>query len=344
MQSLWEPPTLGTTDLLHRGYTHTPGRTFLRGFNISCFPFTAQCCIAIFVALLFTRFWVISMVYAAWWAFDWDTPRKGGRRIKFIRNWIAWRYMKNYFPVTLVKTVALDPTKNYIFGFHPHGVLVAGAFINFCTEATGFSQLFPGLTPYMLMLNIWFRIPFFRDYLMSGGLIPSDKHSASYVLRKPGGGNALIIAVGGAQEALDARPGAFTLLLENRKGFVRLAIQHGTPLVPVFSFGENELFDQVENPKGSWLRWTQERLQKVMGISLPLFHARGVFQYSFGLLPYRRPIHTVVGKPIKVEKKHNPSEDEVDDLHKTYMEELCKLFEAHKLNYNVPEDKHLSFI
>lgn len=59
------------------------------------------------------------------------------------------------------------------------------------------------------------------------GLVPSDKDTASYVLRRRGGGNVLAIAVGGAQEALDARPGAFTLLLKNRKGFVRLAIEHG---------------------------------------------------------------------------------------------------------------------
>uniref|UniRef100_A0A8D0BI69 Acyltransferase n=1 Tax=Salvator merianae TaxID=96440 RepID=A0A8D0BI69_SALMN len=308
------------------------------------FYYFTQCCIAIFAGLLFTRFWLISALYAAWWAFDWETPSKGGRRIQCIRNWPGWRYMRDYFPVKLVKTADLDPGKNYIFGFHPHGVLVAGAFLNFCTEATGFSKIFPGLTPHMMLLNLWFRVPFFRDYVMSGGLVPSDKESASSVLRKPEGGNVLVIAVGGAQEALDARPGAFTLLLANRKGFVRLAIQHGAPLVPVFSFGENEVFDQVENPKGSWLRWTQERLQKIMGISLPLFHARGIFQYSIGLIPYRRPIHTVVGKPIQVQKKHNPSNEEVDKLHQTYIEELCKLFEEHKLKYGVPEDKHLSFI
>lgn len=68
---------------------------------------------------------------------------------------------------------------------------------------------------------------------------------------------------------------------------------HSAPLVPIFSFGENDLFDQVRNPKGSWLRQLQHRLQQIMGISLPLFHARGIFQYSFGLIPYRRPIYTV---------------------------------------------------
>jgi hypothetical protein len=61
----------------------------------------------------------------------------------------------------------------------------------------------------------------------------------------------------------------------------------------VFSFGENELFKQINNPEGSWLRTVQERLQKIMGFALPLFHARGIFQYNFGLMPYRKPIHTV---------------------------------------------------
>lgn len=69
----------------------------------------------------------------------------------------------------LVKTADLDPRKNYVIGFHPHGVLVAGAFTNFCTYATGFNQLFPGLTSYLLMLPLWFRAPFFRDYIMCAG-------------------------------------------------------------------------------------------------------------------------------------------------------------------------------
>lgn len=70
-------------------------------------------------------------------------------------------------------------------------------------------------------------------------------------------------------------------------------ISSSADLVPIYSFGENELFDQVQNPRGTWLRYIQERLQRIMGISLPLFHAQGVFQYSFGLMPYRKPINTV---------------------------------------------------
>ena len=55
--------------------------------------------------------------------------------------------------------------------------------------------------------------------------------------------------VGGAEESLNARPGIYKLVLKNRKGFVRIAIETGASLVPVFSFGEVEVYDQMYHPK-----------------------------------------------------------------------------------------------
>ncbi|XP_055278655.1 2-acylglycerol O-acyltransferase 2 [Moschus berezovskii] len=308
---------------------------------IFSFVVLAQICIAVFIGLLFTRFWIFSVLYAVWWYLDLSKPWQGGRRVEALRRCVVWRYMKDYFPISLVKTAYLDPSRNYLAGFHPHGVLATGAFTNLCTESTGFSSLFPGIRPHLMMLNLWFWTPFFRDYIMSGGLVPVDKESAAHILSRKGGGNLLTVIVGGVQEALDARPGGYKLVLRNRKGFIRLALMHGAALVPVFSFGENDIFKQVENSPGSWVRWFQDRLQKIVRVSIPLFYGRGVFQYSFGLMPYRRPITTVVGKPIEVQKTPHPSQEEVDRLHQRYMKELENLFEAHKLKYNVPRDQHL---
>lgn len=303
----------------------------------------AQVCLAAFVLLCLSDWWMLGALYAGWLYLDRDTPSCGGRRSQWVRSWRIWTHFRDYFPITLVKTVDLDPRHNYLLGFHPHGVLVAGGFGNFCTEASGFSQMFPGLTPYLLMLPFWFRVPFFREYIMCGGLVSSEKASASYLLGHPGGGQAAVIAVGGAPESLEARPGALTLQLLQRKGFIKLALKHGAWLVPVFSFGENELFDQMENPAGSALRRMQERLQRIMGVALPLFHARGVFQYSFGLLPYRKPIHTVVGRPIPVSQTPCPSKEDIDALHTLYMQGLTQVFEENKKHYGIADDKHLKF-
>ncbi|KAJ0006620.1 hypothetical protein NQD34_013893 [Periophthalmus magnuspinnatus] len=303
----------------------------------------AQFCLAGFVLLLLSDWWILAVLYAGWLWLDWDTPVSGGRRWERLRRGYVWVLFRDYFPLKLVKTLDLDPKKNYIFGFHPHGVLVAGGFGNFCTEATGFSELFPGLTPHLLMLPFWFRVPLFRDYIMCGGLVSSCKSSLSYLLSRSGGGNVAVIAVGGASEALEARPGALTLQVKNRKGFIKMALKHGAHLVPVFSFGENELYDQMENPSGSTLRRVQNRLQSIMGLALPLFHARGVFQYSFGLMPYRKPIHTIVGGPIVVKPKPSPTNEDIESLHELYLQNLTDLFETHKTEYGYSKDQHLQF-
>ena len=69
--------------------------------------------------------------------------------------------------------------------------------------------------------------------------------------------------------------------------------QFSTALVPVFSFGENDLYCQVDNPQGSWLRRFQTKFMKIVSFAPVLFHGRGIFQYNFGFLPYRHPVTTV---------------------------------------------------
>ena len=102
--------------------------------------------------------------------------------------------------------------------------------------------------------------------------------------------HTLYETTGGAKESLEAHPGLMKLYLAKRKGFVKVALENGATLVPVFGFGENELFDQVANPHGSIVRKIQNQLQQRMGFAIPLFHGRGVFQYNIGLLPKRIPI------------------------------------------------------
>uniref|UniRef100_H9GEW0 Acyltransferase n=1 Tax=Anolis carolinensis TaxID=28377 RepID=H9GEW0_ANOCA len=228
------------------------------------------------VYLAFTPFWPVSALYLAWLLLDWETPERGGRSSSWVRSWPIWSYFRDYFPIQLVKTHPLSPGHNYMVGVHPHGLLCVGAFANFVTGATGFAEKFPGIRPALGTLAGNFRLPGIREYLMSGGLFPVTPRAIAHLLSRSGTGNAVVLVVGGAAESLSAsRPGETTLVLRRRKGFVRLALQHGTHLVPAFSFGEKALFRQVCFAEG-----------RALGFDPCLFHGRG-------LPPSALPVATV---------------------------------------------------
>lgn len=86
-----------------------------------------------------------------------------------MRNWAWWRHFRNYFPLSLEKTVDLEPSRNYLFCVYPHGLLCSGAFGNFATNHSDFSRLFPGLKPYLLTINAAFNMPFTRELLLGLG-------------------------------------------------------------------------------------------------------------------------------------------------------------------------------
>ncbi|XP_070538482.1 2-acylglycerol O-acyltransferase 1-like [Ptychodera flava] len=291
--------------------------------------------------LLFTRYYWLVLLYLAWLAYDWNTPSCGGRRIDSVRRWKVWEYFRDYFPVSLIKTADLDPAHNYILGVHPHGVMSHGAFCNFATDATGFSKKFPGITSYLITLQGQFWFPFYRDYIMLAGLVSCYKGSLEYLLNQSGSGNACAIVIGGAPEVLEAHKGSSTVCLAEKKGFIKLALKTGARLVPVYSFGECNIYDQVANPQGSFLRCLQNRIQKVCGFATPIFTGRGIFNYSFGVLPQREQIACVVGAPIHVDKVKEPTIEDINRLHETYVLALRKLFNDHKVNYALYKNNEL---
>lgn len=83
------------------------------------------------------------------------------------------------------------------------------------------------MSTFMLYISVIFKFPLWRDFTMAGGVCDVSKESITHILTKQGTGNATVIAIGGAAESLDARPGSYTLTLKNRKGFAKMALQTG---------------------------------------------------------------------------------------------------------------------
>lgn len=261
------------------------------------------------------------------------------RRSDRFRRSKIWSLFASYFPARLHRTVELEPTRKYIFGYHPHGIISHGAFAAFATEALGFSELYPGITNSLLTLDSNFRLPFYRDYALALGLASVSRESIENILSKggldgAGMGRAVTIVVGGARESLDARPNTLRLVLNGRKGFVKIAIRSGADLVPILAFGENELYDQVDSETHAWIHMAQLYVKKAMGFTIPLFHARGVFNYDVGLMPYRRAVNIVVGRPVQVVRQGGKDgkvdEEYLDEVHRQYVDELRRLWDSYK--------------
>ncbi|KAK1075929.1 diacylglycerol O-acyltransferase 1 [Friedmanniomyces endolithicus] len=260
---------------------------------------------------------------------------KLSQRSDWLRRSKIWSLFAGYFPARLHRTQELEPTRKYVFGYHPHGIISHGAFAAFATEALGFSQLFPGITNTLLTLDANVRIPLYRDYALRMGLASVSRESCENLLshggpNNEGMGRAITIVVGGARESLDAKPRTLRLVLKRRKGFVKLAIRSGADLVPCLSFGENDLYDQFDGARHPFVHRAQLTVKKMLGFTIPLFHARGVFNYDVGLMPYRRPINIVVGRPIRIQQARNPDPKYVDEMHEAYVTELERVWEEWK--------------
>ncbi|KAL1882703.1 hypothetical protein VTK73DRAFT_1223 [Phialemonium thermophilum] len=258
-------------------------------------------------------------------------------RSERLRRSRFWKLFAGYFPARLHKTEDLPATRKYIFGYHPHGIISHGAWTAFATEALGFSELFPGITNSLLTLDSNFRVPLYRDYVLAMGLCSVSKESIVNILTRggPNGegmGRAVTIVVGGARESLEAQPKTMRLILQERKGFIKLAVRTGADLVPVLGFGENDLYDQINSKTHPWMHKVQMFVLRVWKFTLPFLHGRGIFNYDVGLMPYRRPLNIVVGAPIKVTQAPGGVVDpaEVDRLHGLYVQELQRMWDTYK--------------
>ncbi|KAL6706897.1 diacylglycerol O-acyltransferase 1 [Coniothyrium glycines] len=280
--------------------------------------------------------WPILLPYTVYVLFsNAGTSGELSLRSERFRRLRVWSLFASYFPARLHRSQELEPTRKYIFGYHPHGIISHGAFAAFATEALGFSQLFPGITNSLLTLDSNFRYPLYREYALRLGMASVSRESCENILSKggPNGegmGRAITIVVGGARESLDSRPGTIRLVLRRRKGFVKMAIRTGADLVPVLAFGENDIYEQLDTDSHPYIHKFQMLVKKVMGFTVPIFHARGIFNYDVGMMPYRRPINIVVGRPVRVVQDMHPDNEYINQVHDQYVKELLRIWEEHK--------------
>jgi hypothetical protein len=132
-------------------------------------------------------------------------------------------------------------------------------------------------------------------------------------------GDSVGLIVGGIEEILE---GTFNdkdvLYLKNRKGFVKVAMDQNAGLVPVYAFGENQLFRHEPPFVLRFWRWVNYKLKIKIGAPGPI---RG---WMGSPIPYRSELLIAVGEPLFAV----PGES-VDALHARYVKAVQALFEQH---------------
>lgn len=142
--------------------------------------------------------------------------------------------------------------------------------------------------------HLWWRVPYVRRIAAAVGTVDGTPENIDRLLASD---ELVLVLPGGLREAVKPRELRYQLLWGRRYGFVRAALRHQAPIIPLASVGTDELFDFVGNPYVRGARWLGRR-----GIPIPL---------PSRILPIPHRVHTrlLFGESIaprgRAEDEHN---------------------------------------
>lgn len=211
----------------------------------------------------------------------------------------------------------VDKTKQHFVACHPHG---AAIFQRTFWRTEQLEGLFGDRPWRMLGASVLFKIPIVREMSLWFGAVDASRPNCDRLLKA---GCNLCVFPGGLDEANsseDAATGAITI--RTRTGFIRLAVQHGACVLPVFCFGELDAVASVRFLPRALSDW----LLRTWRMSSTGFLGR---YYSF--VPKRVPFNLCLGAPIatqqaKAAESEAAFDAEVARVHVAYKAELKRLY------------------
>jgi len=143
------------------------------------------------------------------------------------------RVLVDFDPAT-----TLDKSSNYLFALSPHGIMpLTGAWL---PSHPDFVKVFGDFDVFMLGATVLNMTPFLRDLAQWAGVRQVTRRTFTSTLQD---GKTVLMIPGGVAELTvsDSREKKVNLIY-NHKGFVKVALETGTSIIPMFSFGETQYF------------------------------------------------------------------------------------------------------
>lgn len=118
------------------------------------------------------------------------------------------------------------------------------------------------------------------------------------------------------------------IILSKRKGFIKLALQTGADIIPLYSFGANQTYYRIAGPH-SWLC----KISTALRVSITPWLGR--WWIPLGVIPFQYPIMTVTGDVFSVPKveESEVTDELVEKVHADFCQALRSLFDRYKKVY-----------
>lgn len=209
------------------------------------------------------------------------------------------------------------PAGQKLYVVHPHGCFCLAAVLNLSGEVRRRGSPWHGV--FVGVADVLFKMPLVREFLLLANCRPANMRMIDTLLES---GETVALNPGGIHEQLATDHKRERIFFPAKLGFVRQAIKHGVPLVPVYDFGENQLFRVPE-----WSRRASRSLKAATGAGVPF----PVGRFGLPFVPRRTHVKTYVGSAVPVGPADpNPSEARVQAVFSAYCAALRNLFDAHK--------------
>jgi 1-acyl-sn-glycerol-3-phosphate acyltransferase len=199
---------------------------------------------------------------------------------------------------------------------HPHGLFSMAPFLHWAVRLTNWPS---DKNICIAVHSIFFKVPIVCELMEAYGAIEATEEAIREKLTQ---GVSVVVLTGGIREIHETHPGKMKLVLRSRKGVLRIAQDLQVPIVPVLTFGENELFPPLQS---AWMLRVQKYLRTWFGIAIP-FPTLASLKNWFHLLqaPLRPQVVTCIGKPVL------PGKKSFSDFQKEIFIEFQRVFEEGK--------------
>eukprot|EP00878_Enallax_costatus_P005253 GHUV01005520.1.p1 GENE.GHUV01005520.1~~GHUV01005520.1.p1 ORF type:complete len:330 (+),score=53.00 GHUV01005520.1:324-1313(+) len=230
---------------------------------------------------------------------------------------------KDYFPVTVIteEEAAFSRDKTYVVGLEPHSALPTAIPTVFGLQSDMLPEALRGRT-HGLASSVCFQVPLARHVYWWNGIRPITRQWFRKLLQH---GRCVVLVPGGVQECLYMQKGSETAFLRNRKGFIRIAMQNGSAVVPCFAFGQSAVYHWFRpGPPFVSDAFVQAMSRRIGFVPLGLVGRLGT------TAPINSPMTVVLGKPIEMPQMDQPSEELLQKYLDQYISSMQEIFEKHK--------------